>query len=394
MGLWVIHNLYGVGTLGFELIYLMGTAAILSILGPRIYERAKKLGVLTPTQLIYTGNDSRIARYLVSVSYLIFMIPYMSVQVIGPAVILSRFGIPKDVAIILTLATVFLYIFFGGLTGVVYTDILRGAFLLGVAVAFALYLAPGLPLSPACLHTLPGGMGFWTLERFISLTLPWIFFALTNPQVLQRIYMARNIDDLSRGSIMFLVAGYILTISTVIAGLGASGMARLDTKDPNAVTPMIMTTLLPESLVVALAFAVWAAALSTLDSILLTLASIIDIDILGRGDVRVGRFSVLGIIVVLGIFSFYTVAPVVALAVASSAALLYLAPILILSIFKDLSKYEASVLTLTGFLTFIALYIIRSSIYSHLLDYPATAALTITSILSLVIYKRSRTTRS
>ncbi|MEM1611360.1 MAG: hypothetical protein QXQ57_06925 [Sulfolobales archaeon] len=36
--------LYGVGTLGFELIYLMGTAAILSILGPRIYERAKKLG--------------------------------------------------------------------------------------------------------------------------------------------------------------------------------------------------------------------------------------------------------------------------------------------------------------------------------------------------------------
>jgi Na+/proline symporter len=110
LGLWVIHNLYGVGTPGFELIYLMGTAAILSILGPRIYERAKKLGVSTPTQLIYTGNGSRIARYLASVSYLIFMITYMSVQVIGPAVILSRFGIPKDVAIVLTLATVFLYI--------------------------------------------------------------------------------------------------------------------------------------------------------------------------------------------------------------------------------------------------------------------------------------------
>ncbi|MEM4970669.1 MAG: hypothetical protein QXE01_05395, partial [Sulfolobales archaeon] len=72
--------------------------------------------------------------------------------------------------------------------------------------------------------------------------------------------------------------------SMVVAGLGASGIARFDTKDPNAITPMIMTTLLPESLVVALALAVWAAALSTLDSILLTLASIIDIDIMGRGD--------------------------------------------------------------------------------------------------------------
>ncbi|MEM4971966.1 MAG: hypothetical protein QXE01_12025, partial [Sulfolobales archaeon] len=199
--------------------------------------------------MIYANNGSRITRYVVSSSYLIFMIPYMSVQVIGPAVVLSRFGIPREVAIVVTLATVFLYVFYGGLKGVVYTDILQGAFFLGVVIVFALYLAPGLSSSPAYLHTLPGGMGFWTPERFVSLTLPWIFFALTNPQVLQRIYMARNVDDLSRGSIMFLAAGYILTISMVVAGLGASGIARFDTKDPNAITPMIMTTLLPESLV-------------------------------------------------------------------------------------------------------------------------------------------------
>lgn len=59
---------------------------------------------------------------------------------------------------------------------------------------------------------------------------------------------------------------------------------------------------------IALALAVWAASLSTLDSILLTLASIIDIDLLGRGSVKIGRISVSGMILVLGVFSPHTVA--------------------------------------------------------------------------------------
>jgi len=388
VGLVGYSYLYGVGTLGFELIYLMGTAAILSMLGPRIYERARELRVVSPAQLVYGVNGSKVARYIIGISYLAFMVPYMSVQVIGPAAVLSRFGVPREAAIVATLATVFLYVFYGGLRGVVYTDVLQGVFFLAVAIAFALYLAPGLQSSLGYLHTLPGGMGFWTPERFVSLTLPWIFFALTNPQVLQRIYMARSREEMARGSIMFLAAGFVLTICMVVAGMGASGILRIDTRDPNAVTPSIMASYLPDAMVVALALAVWAAALATLDSILLTLASVIDIDILGRGSVRVGRLSVLGIIVVLGVFSFYVTAPVVALAVASSAALLYLAPILVIATLRGLSRGEAALLTLAGFTTFVALYILRSTIYPHPLDYPAIASLAVTSALSAAIYMR------
>ncbi|MEM2203428.1 MAG: hypothetical protein QXI22_03640, partial [Sulfolobales archaeon] len=136
---------------------------------------------------------------------------------------------------------------------------------------------------------------------------------------------------------------------------------------------------------------VWVAALSTLDSILLTLSSVISVDILGRASVRVGRYSVLGIILALGIFSYYTVAPVVILAVASSAALLYLVPIIMLTLFEKPSGKEVSLLTLTGFITYIVLFILRNTAYPHPLDYASISALIITSIIALIIYARKKT---
>ncbi|GAY26149.1 hypothetical protein ATG_13520 [Desulfurococcaceae archaeon AG1] len=391
VGLVGFTYLYGVGTLGFELIYLMGTAALLSLLAPRILEKARSLNLITPTQLIYAENGSRAARYIVSLTYLGFMIPYMSVQIIGPAVVLSFLGLPREIAILATLVTVFIYVFYGGLRGVMYTDILQGSFFLTIAFLFAAYLAPGLASSQPQLHTLPGGFGYWSLERFVSLTLPWIFFSITNPQVLQRIYMAKDRSELSRGILMFLIAGFTLTLLMVIAGLGASGIVRVDLRDPNQITPYLMVNVLPEWMALALALTVWVAALSTLDSILLTLSSVISVDILGRTSVRVGRYSVLGIILALGIFSYYTVAPVVILAVASSAALLYLVPIIMLTLFEKPSGKEVSLLTLTGFITYIILFILRNTAYPHPLDYASISSLLITSIIALIIYARKKT---
>ncbi|MGB9729482.1 MAG: sodium:solute symporter family protein [Thermoprotei archaeon] len=379
---------YGVGSLGFELTYLMGTAAILSLLSVPIYRKAKKLNVITPTQLIYLENGSKLARYITSISYLVFLIPYMSVQVIGPAVILSILGIPREISILTTILTVFVYVYFGGMRGVVYTDIAQGAYFLLVSLMFVASVFQGLFSTPLQLHTIPGGLSFWTFERFLSLTIPWIFFALTNPQVLQRIYVTSSEKNLTKGTVLFLIAGFTLTIVMVLTGLGGAGLFKLQTKDPNMVTPMIMSSL-PISFQLAIALAVWAAALSTFDSILLTLASIIDIDLIGKGSVKLGRWAVLGIIVIVGIFSFYTAAPVVILAVASSAALLYLAPILIVAILRGLSKNEASLLTLLGFVSFTLLFIVRNLVYPHVLDYASLGSLIITSLASIIIWLKT-----
>ncbi|MEM3832203.1 MAG: hypothetical protein QW128_01205 [Thermoprotei archaeon] len=379
---------YGVGSLGFELTYLMGTATILSLFSIPVYRKAKKLNVITPTQLIYLENGSKLARYIVSISYLAFLIPYMSVQVIGPAVILSILGIPREISILATILTVFVYTYFGGLRGIVYTDITQGAYFLLVSLMFLASVFRGVFSTPIQLHTVPGGLSFWTFERFLSLTVPWVFFALTNPQVLQKLYVAKSEKNLAKGTILFLMAGFILTIVMVLTGLGGAGLFNFQTKDPNMITPMIMSNL-PISLQLAIALAVWAAALSTYDAILLTLASIIDVDLIGKGNVKLGRRAVLGISVIVGIFSFYTTAPVVILAVTSSAALLYLAPILITAILRGLSKSEASLLTLLGFLSFILLFIVRNMIYPHVLDYASLGSLIITSLASIITWLKT-----
>lgn len=390
IGLVGYSYLYGVGSLGFELTYLMGTAMILTLFSIPVYRKAKKLGVLTPTQLIYLENGSKLARYIVSLSYLIFLIPYMSVQIIGPAVILSILGIPREISILVALLTVFVYVYFGGMRGVVYTDIVQGAYFLLVSLMLLATVFQGLFYIPAQLHVVPGGQSYWTFERFISLTIPWIFFALTNPQVLQKVYVSNNEKSLTKGIILFLIAGFILTITMVLVGLGGAGLYKLSTKDPNMITPMLMSNFSID-FQLALALAVWAAALSTFNSILLTLASIIDVDLIGKRSVKIGRMAILGITVIVGIFSFYTVAPVVILAVSSSAALLYLAPILIVSILRGLSRKEASFLTLLGFTSFILLFIMRNLFYPSPLDYASLGSLAFTSLASIIIYLRNPT---
>lgn len=390
IGLVGYSYLYGVGSLGFELTYLMGTAMILSLFSIPIYRKAKKLGVITPTQLIYLENGSKLARYIVSISYLVFLIPYMSVQIIGPAIILSTLGIPKEISILVTLFTVFIYVYFGGMRGVVYTDIAQGAYFLLISLIFLATVFQGLFSTPIQLHTIPGGQSYWTFERFLSLTIPWIFFALTNPQVLQRVYVTNDEKSLAKGTIFFLTAGFILTITMVLTGLGGAGLYKLSTKDPNMITPMIMSNL-SISFQLAIALAVWAAALSTFDSILLTLASVIDVDLIGKKSVKVGRIAVLGIVIIVGVFSFYTAAPVVILAVTSSAALLYLAPILIVAILRGLTRKEASFLTLLGFASFVLLFMIRNLIYPNPLDYASLGSLVLTSLASIIIYLKNPT---
>lgn len=387
VGLVGYARLYGVGSLGFELTYLVGTAAVLALLSDRIRRRALELGAVTPAQLIYSNNGSVIARYVVSLSYLIFLVPYMSVQVVGPAVVMARLGVSYELAVVLTLSTVVIYVVRGGMRGVVLTDALQGLYFLAVAAALVIYVGRGLGEVPRELHEVPGGLNFWTPERFISLTVPWIFFALTNPQALQRLYTPKSSIDLFRGGIAFLTAGSALTICVVLVGLGAAGLG-VEASHPNLVTPALLAGA-PAALSVAAALAVWAAAVSTLDSIMLTLASVIDVDVLGRGDAKVGRAAVAGLALVVGLFSLKTSAPIVTLAVASSAALLYLAPIVILSVTRGLRRSEeASALVLLGFATFAALYVIRSRFLPSALDYASLGSLASTSLAGLALALR------
>ncbi|MCE4602377.1 MAG: sodium:solute symporter family protein, partial [Desulfurococcales archaeon] len=194
---------------------------------------------------------------------------------------------------------------------------------LGVASAFEVLEEAGL--------TGPGG--FWSINIFLAFTIPWMFFAVTNPQVVQRLFMPKDENSLKNMIRWFGVFGLYYTVLVVIIGLlaraayesGALGIG-VDPSDPaqrDRVTPSLLYIANP--VLAAIVFtSIVAASISTVDSILLTLSSSISRD-MGAGR-RAGLIGLVAVAIVLAGVALARLQYIVLLSVLSSLMLLSLAP--------------------------------------------------------------------
>jgi SSS family solute:Na+ symporter len=122
---------------------------------------------------------------------------------------------------------------------------------------------------------------------FLGLTLPWFFFCLSNPQVSQRFFIPKSVKAMKQMLGGFLVFGFIYTLIAVLWGLGARllvpGLSNADMATPT----LLAMPFIPKALALLAMVGIMAAAVSTIDSILLTLSSVWARDIY-RGVFKVG----------------------------------------------------------------------------------------------------------
>jgi SSS family solute:Na+ symporter len=225
------------------------------------------------------------------------------------------------------------------------------------------------------LSTFPNS--FWTPTRFINLTLPWIFFALTNPQVVQRLFIPRDRKAFNRMVVYFSIFGLIYTLIVTLVGFSARfGMERgifPDVADRDTVILEIFGQM-ARWLSLPLALSIIFAAVSTANSIVLTLSSMVLRDVFRqKAKVWLGR----GVIVLLTglIFLFSLSRPnyIVELADASSSLLLCFVP-LIFGIFhwKRGGQFTGIITILGGAATAIVLGVMRvplSSVYTLIISF-------------------------
>ncbi len=390
--------LYGVGSLGFELLYLIGTVALLSTVGVRIFQVGKQLKLISPAQLIYELNSTMIARYLVPAAYMAFLIPYMSIQLIGPALIMMPYGVPYHYGVMIMALATLTYVLVSGFRGVALTDALQGIIFLLTAAILAGLLVKHVPVVEANhpeLFSVPGGMNFWTLDRLVLLAAPWMLFAISNPQVLQRLYTAYDYRAYRRMVVLFSISGLVYTVLTVLIGLCARALVRPEQivvaagrPDPNLVTPRLLP-LLPEVLASLVVVSIVAAAMSTLDSILLTLSSCISVDVLkGRGGLRAARAIVVLITLLTTCFALTRYGPVVALAVESSAALMFVVPAVVISVYRKVRAGLLDAALVAGLVTYVALKVVSLHLISIPLTVPGIVAALVTTVVLLVGLER------
>ena len=335
----------GVGALGFELIYLCGVTLVL-IFGPRFWVVGKKYGYVTPSEMLGHRYESRALSVTASLTSCIFLIPYAAVQLAGVGYLVSgmtagAMSFTTGTLIATILAIVFAIV--AGLRSVAWTDSLQAIIMIVSATVIVIIVINHLGGLGSFFDTLSAehagalsvpGNGFFSFSTFIGLTLPWLFFSISNPQVSQRLYTPRSMKHLRQMLLGFLIFGFIYTLVAVVWGFAAViKFPGLETGD--LATPVLLSSdIIPPLAAVVVMVGIMAAAVSTIDSIMLTLSSMVARDVVGalrpalseKRQLTVGKFVLPVIALLAYLFAQLEIDLIAVLSVSASAGLLVMVP--------------------------------------------------------------------
>ncbi|ENH97920.1 pantothenate permease [Gracilibacillus halophilus YIM-C55.5] len=338
----------GVGALGFEMIYFMGVSLV-AIFGPRFWLVGKKYGYVTPSEMLGDRYQNKWVAVVTAISSCIFLIPYSAAQLSGIGYLLqgvTNEAIPFTTGVMIAtiLALVFSYI--AGIRSVAWTDSLQSLIMIIASTIVVVLIVNQLggisgffkqieSTDPQAL-AVPGN-GYFDFWTFLGLTIPWFFFSISNPQVSQRLYMPKSMKSLRQMLLGFLAFGFVYTIVSVVWGFSAS-MLFPDLENADLATATLLASeYIPSVLGIVVMVGIMAAAISTIDSIMLTVSSLFSRDVYknvkkdtsDRKQLLIGKLFIPIIAVAAFLFAQLELDLIAVLSVASSAGLIVVVPAII-----------------------------------------------------------------
>lgn len=334
----------GIGALGFELIYFAGLS-LLVIFAPRFWLVSRRWGFISPAEMVGARYGSRGVAQVMAIVSLVFLLPYCTTQMAGIGLLLSGVtggAITLFQAVMVGAVLAMLWAVLAGLRSVAWTDAALSVvmFLSGVlAVGFAVSALGGWQGFGGRLMEERGdwldvpGPGLWSLPTFLALSFPWFFFALSNPQVSQRLFILRDFKAMRQMILWVLGFGFIFTIISVVWGFAALLLAP-NLENPALASPALLSSgVVPVWVALLLILGILSAAISTLDSIALTVGAMVARDFVrsdkagsDRLQIMAGRVVMVGVIVFASYFALQQATIVDQLAALSAAGLLVAVP--------------------------------------------------------------------
>lgn len=303
----------GVWFAGFA-VWTIFHAIFIWLFGARIWLAGKKYGFITPGQMInhyYKSNRLRISVALVGIAALV---PVMLIQVIGGARALETLtdgAIPYIVGVTVTSVMVGVIVLWAGFKGTAWTDSFMGVFFASILIFIALYvlnISGGTELFNQVSQYKPelnvvsgnplGMLELWLGLGFGAWVLPHMwqkFYSASSAKVLGKVAMATPFWNSWMMAIIPLVVGMAAVIPGVAPGVN------MDNSD--TILPQIFNFHFPVlgAFVVA---GILAAAISTINSQLLSSASLVAediVDTLTKEDMTSKRVTWVTRVVVLSL---------------------------------------------------------------------------------------------
>lgn len=290
VGGFIYGNGLGIYVPAFAWIVLSGL--ILWVVGTRLWLLGEKYGYISPSDVFEDFYDSDALGKLVSLALIVFTFPYIAIQMMGVGIIfdIATQGVVSfEVGAAVLLVVGVIYVWLGGLRSVAWTDTLQGVFMfVGIWIAGVLFLLGSYGGNVAAFWTdvvarfgayatLPGPTGTFAPAWFATW---WIVLAI-GLMMLPHLFLRYFAAD-SPGVLKWVSAtgtAYLLVFYFPVVFLALGALVLLpELANPDAAIPRALYAFTPAWFASILVSGAVAAAMSTADSQLHAVATLITRD--------------------------------------------------------------------------------------------------------------------
>ncbi len=317
---------YRIG-LGFYPVMAVGTglmAVSFALVGLPAHRLGRRLGLVTPAELI-GARFGRGAAGVTAAALALFTLPYLAIQPMAAGYALEALlGIPYVVGAALVTVVVTLYVLAGGMRSVVWTDFAQGV-LMTVVLAVGFVVVARATGSGAFatlterfpqLVSRPGADGSLVIGVWASYMLLWFLADPMLPQLFQRFYAARGERPIVFTMALYpIVTAVLFFLPVAIGALGRLHVEGLVGRDADRILPILMERLGGDWLAAFACAGLIAGIMSTMDSQLLTMGSVVERDVFRRRNA--GRVAI--VVMAIGGFLLSVRPPATILSVATEA---------------------------------------------------------------------------
>jgi len=286
--------MYGIGAIWTAIGTAFGTLLNWSLIAKRLRRFTSKLRSITIPDFLEDRykDDTHLIRGIATTIITIFMISYVSVQLVASGKILSEtFGWDYNSALILGFAIITFYTLMGGFFAVAWTDVFQGMLIVLILLVLPIVGIIKLggidaifsEIGQININTLSPGFGYsgLLLLLFALASMSWIFGYPGQPHILTR-YMAIKDEKKLWNSTLIGMTWVIISLWGAVL-IGIIGLALFKgLADPEKVMPLLAMHLLPEWAAGIVIAAITAAIMSTADSQLLVATSSVVEDVYHR----------------------------------------------------------------------------------------------------------------
>ena len=285
------------GTYVVSIMFMILGITVISIYAPRLFRLSRKFGYITPVDYIFHRFGSHPLRIVCMIllcwglgNYILEQLVAMGHAVEG----LSGGRIPFMAGVVVLVVVMLTYETLGGMRSVAWTDAVQGVVLFGGCMCLlyvVLSTEGGLPAATEIIQRpevapekiqVPDGHG---IRQWISSMLLLMFGVALYPHAMQRIFAARNLKTLRVSLAGMAFMPFVTTFLAFLLGyIAISRLPGLSTMESDQVTVRMLVSVVDANafvywLVVAVFVALVAAIMSTSDSALLSIQSMVTKDL-------------------------------------------------------------------------------------------------------------------